>query len=62
MDRTTLAILTEMPFARIVQAAQAIWQQQQQGKQRMAFSREKQPSQTTDGVPRTQVVFATVQD
>jgi len=62
LDRTTLSILTEMPFARIVQAAQAIWQQQQQSKQRVAASRDKQLSYPQDSLPRTQAVHATVQD
>ena len=62
LDRTTLSILTEMPFARIVQAAQAVWQQQQQSKQRTAANRDKQLSYTSDSLPRTQAVHATVQD
>ena len=62
MDRTTLSILTEMPFARIVQAAQAIWQQQQQNKLRATISREKPPSYSMPPVTKPQSAHATTQD
>eukprot|EP00963_Diacronema_lutheri_P005144 scaffold383_cov351-Pavlova_lutheri.AAC.2 len=58
MGRTTLSILTEVPFARIVQAAQAIWQQQQ-NKLRATIGREKPPSYSMPNVTKPQSFHAT---
>ena len=62
MATTTLSILTETPFARIVQPAQAIWQQQQRNKLRATITCEKPLSYSMPHVTKPQSVHATTQD
>lgn len=58
MDRTTLSILTQMPFARIVQAAQSMWQQNQQ----RIHAREKQLPPPVKAFQPTALVHSLSQD